>query len=140
MKSLPTQEDFGDMVDLDIATAWKRFGNKTLEEAYNLFDTNPLCYQEDLMWMGDKAFVFYFPIALRFILSENAKGACDAVSSIATMLEFRFEYGAAGIKEVFPDIRSLCDYVISHYELFDINAEIYGDVKGKYVALKQLAI
>ena len=66
--TLPSQEDFSAFPGtLDEMTAWNNFGNKSLEEAYNIFCKNPEYYQEDFMFMGWKAFLFYFPVIEKYI-------------------------------------------------------------------------
>ena len=61
--SLPTERDFDPWNgDLDAQCAWKHFGGLSLEEAHARFAENPLNYQEDFMFMGGKAFAFYFPV------------------------------------------------------------------------------
>ena len=53
--------------DLDAQYAWKNFGELTLKQAYDLFLTNPIHYQEDFMFMGGTAFDYYFPVIDRYI-------------------------------------------------------------------------
>src|SRR5437016_1967456 len=61
--SLPTERDFDPWNgDLDSQSAWRDFGGLTLDEAHAKFRENPLYYQEDFMFMGGKAFAFYFPV------------------------------------------------------------------------------
>lgn len=60
---LPTKADFiSHCEDLDQICAWKHFGGLTLDEAKMRFAENPLYFQEDFMFMGTKAFLFYFPV------------------------------------------------------------------------------
>jgi hypothetical protein len=56
--SLPTRDDFGGGPDAE--TAWQHFGGKDLEEACAIFARCPEVYTDDVMWMGEKAFQFYF--------------------------------------------------------------------------------
>ncbi len=133
MNSIPARKDFGIEGDLDVDWAWKNFGGKSLEEASLLFQSNPFRYREDLMWMDAPAFTYYFPIAIRYLKSDASKDDCDVASCIASLLELRIEYaGAASMREIGGEIRSLCDYVVANFDRFDIDPNIYGDVKGKY--------
>jgi hypothetical protein len=61
---LPTKDDFVPWGpgDLDAENAWRSFGGLTLAEARQKFRENPAYYQEDFMFMGGKAFAFYFPV------------------------------------------------------------------------------
>jgi hypothetical protein len=138
MISPPSKQDFGIEDDLDVKSAWEHFGGKSLDEAYVVFTSNAFYYQEDLMWMDTPAFLFYFPIAIRYIMSESAKGDSDTVSSVAGLVAFRFKYdGVEATRSLFEQIKVLCDYVIANYDQFDINFDIYGDIKDKYKEIKR---
>src|SRR5438046_1075541 len=62
--SLPTELDFNPWGPdaLDAQRAWRNFSGLTLDKAAKKFRERPCTYQEDFMFMGTKAFVFYFPI------------------------------------------------------------------------------
>ena len=66
---------------LDEGSACKHFLGKTLTEAEALFREASLYYQEDLMWMGPRAFQFYLPAALNDLKSEAARGPNDRMRS-----------------------------------------------------------
>jgi hypothetical protein len=138
MVSPPSKQDFGIENNLDVKSTWEHFGGKSLDEAYVVFASNAFYYQEYLMWMDTPAFLFYFPIAVRYIMSESAKGDSDTVSSVAGLLAFRFKCdGVESTRSLFEQIKALCDYVITNYDQFDINFDIYGDVKDKYKEIKR---
>jgi hypothetical protein len=76
---LPTEKDFDPWGgDLDAQSAWKNFGGLDLEQAYLKFCDNPLCYQEDFMFMGARAFQFYFPVVEKYF--HEVKNDDDSVS------------------------------------------------------------
>ncbi|MBL8820867.1 MAG: hypothetical protein JNL96_20010 [Planctomycetaceae bacterium] len=65
---LPTEADFDPYGgDLDAQCAWRNFGGLTLDEATNKFRERPEIYQEDFMFMGGKAFAFYFPVVEAYL-------------------------------------------------------------------------
>jgi hypothetical protein len=66
--------------DLDAHSAWENFGSLTLPQAYAKFCENPLNYQEDFMFMGGKAFAFYFPVIERhlFECTPTADDDCQS--------------------------------------------------------------
>jgi hypothetical protein len=55
---LPKKDEINVYGSLDEKRATEHFLGKTLEQAKSLFRMNNLCYFEDLMWMGPKAFNF----------------------------------------------------------------------------------
>jgi hypothetical protein len=137
MASIPTKADFGDLACLDVDHAWKQFGGKTMDEAAALFASNPFFYQEDLLYMGISAFHFYFSVVLRYLTSDEARCDDHTVSAIATVLEKRLEYELSGMLPSFPEIRCVCDYVVSNYPKFEVDEDIWGNVKNRYSAIRK---
>ncbi len=73
--SLPSKYDFARFdCGLDAQFAWRNFGGLMLEEAKARFRESPEYHQEDFMWMGGKAFAFYFPV-----IDEYLRSAPDIV-------------------------------------------------------------
>lgn len=91
---LPSQSDFDPVgCDLDAQSAWNNFGGLTMAEAYEKFLTVPESYQEDFMFMGSRAFAYYFPVVDRYLrtvsLAPSDLGDCEASilgSAIANQL------------------------------------------------------
>jgi len=69
MKSqLPTKSDFDPSDgDLDAQWAWDQFGGLDIDEAYKKFCGRPEIHQEDFMFMGPEAFIYYFPVIERYL-------------------------------------------------------------------------
>ncbi len=65
---LPTNTDFDPLGDdLDAQWAWDQFGGLDIDQAYNKFCDRPEVHQEDFMFMGSKAFVYYFPVIEKYL-------------------------------------------------------------------------
>ncbi|HEY5792456.1 MAG TPA: hypothetical protein VIS74_04105 [Chthoniobacterales bacterium] len=80
---LPTERDFDPhQGDLDAQWAWKNFGGLSLNQAYGKFLSRPEIYQEDFMFMGIRAFDYYFPVIDRYLrevsIGEDHLGDCEA--------------------------------------------------------------
>jgi hypothetical protein len=137
--SIPSKEDFQlfpiRSQDLDGWSAWEHFGGHTLEEAYEIFCSNPLYYQEDLMWMTPKPFCFYLPVFLRYLKSEDSDGDSGAISFVASVLEFQLAY-AEDISSAFACIDLICQFVLDHFKKFEDDFWIYGDLRAKYQAIR----
>ena len=71
--SLPTKRDF-DPFDgcLDALSAYHEFGGKTVEQARQVFLSNPEYHHEHFAWMGAKAFAYYFPIVDEYLRDIDA--------------------------------------------------------------------
>jgi hypothetical protein len=73
---LPTERDFDPWSgDLDAQCAWRNFGGLRIDQAEAKFRENPQCYQEDFMFMGGKAFAYYFPV-----IEDYLRAVPDVVS------------------------------------------------------------
>jgi hypothetical protein len=137
--SLPTHFDFSRGTgDLDAEHAWKNFGGKSLDEAYSCFCERPDIYQEDFMFMGNRAFHFYFPVIDRYL--RNIAGTEEFVDSQASILcaaiAYRYEYkeDMDGLHEV---ILSLCDYVSANSERLAYYQDDIAEIAAKYSKLRQ---
>ncbi len=137
--ALPTQKEINPIAeDLDGQWAVKMFHGKSLEAAEGLFRKNGISRVEDLMWMGAIGFVFYFSAALAYLKGEYSRDDSDFVNSMVGMLEFRIgeEFGdAAEIVLASFEMTEFCEYVIEYYSKFDLNPEIYGNLRPRLHAI-----
>src|SRR2546428_13412025 len=121
---LPTEDEINVHNSLDERTACEHFLNKTLLEAEALFRENSSYYQEDLMWMGQKAFNFYLQSVINYLNSVDSAGDDHLINCLYEILLFRsndkeFMCGIDGVN-------MLIDYIISNYNKFNIDDNIYG--------------
>src|SRR3981081_234663 len=79
---LPTRDEINVHGSPDEESACEHFFGKTQAEAERLFRSNSAYYQEDLMWMGPRAFHFYLPAAASYVMSDAARGDGDFVSCL----------------------------------------------------------
>jgi hypothetical protein len=112
---VPTERDFNPFGgDLDAAHAWREFGGMTLDQAYEHFLSNPLSYQEDFMFMGAAAFLFYFPVIERFLYNvraENEWDDCQAwILSQGIIQQMSDENGRN--QQLLSRVAALVDYVL----------------------------
>lgn len=109
---LPGERDFDpDAGDLDAQVAWKHFGDLTLSEAYQTFQEDPEKHAEDFMYMGGKAFAYYFPVLERYLLvtpvwrEENGVEWCQ-ILGLGAAIQFQFT------KDCLPEVRELVSHVL----------------------------
>jgi hypothetical protein len=134
---LPTADEINVYNSLDEQWALRNFLGKTLEEAEALFRGNRLHYLGDSLWMGPKAFCFYVPAAVRFIQSDDTTGDPATVSYFHSVLEWRLQNDRAQIASVIPLLREAVSYILDHWERFDVEPAIFGDLKERYIALRK---
>jgi len=121
---LPTEIDFDPYGgDLDALNAWKNFGRLTLEQARQRFEENPLHYQEDFMFMGSRAFVYYFPVIEGFLLSTTECDEWDDRQAwiLAHVIRQQLTNDTTGqVTKLAPRMRSLANFVRSNIGLFAV--------------------
>jgi hypothetical protein len=132
--TLPTRDEINVYNSLDEISATEHFLNKTLEDAEALFRENSLRYQEDLMWMGPRAFHFYLQAALNYLRSDASTGDDHFIYCLYKIVLFRMDEKEFVV--ALDVVNRLIDYVIGNYKKFAINSNVYGDLLGKYVELK----
>jgi len=132
---LPTAEEINVFDTLDERHAVKVFLGKDLEQAEALFRENFLYYQEDLMFMGPKAFAFYAPAAIRYLRSAESSGDADAANTFCGLVEHRLDYEPDTIAPVAPLIRETILEMLGNFDRYGCEEMIYGDLAGRYRVL-----
>lgn len=133
---LPTSDEINVFDSLDERSAAEHFLGKDLEQAQCLFAENFLRYQEDLMWMGPKAFAFYVHAAIAYFLSGEADNDIVAFSSFLALIEFRREYEPAEMARVAPLLRESIPRMLETLGRSGLDDEVYrvsfDDLAGQY--------
>ena len=139
----PTEADFDPSGGcLDAQYAWRQFGGLSITAALELFRQNPIHYQENFMFMGGRAFVFYFPVLDTFLrefrLTEQEDDSQAAIIGSCVAAQLRWPT-ASHLAPILTAIRSLADYVCSHTDLLaadpDEQRRITRDWQPVYRAL-----
>jgi hypothetical protein len=115
---LPKAGDFDPWEgSLDAGHAWKNFGGLSLAQAHQRFLENPLARQEDFMFMGPKAFAYYFPVIdryLREVLGKEPDDDCSAAilgSATAARLS---DTAHPAIQSIAREVAELAAHVIGN--------------------------
>jgi hypothetical protein len=138
--ALPSLSDINVFDSLDERSAAEHFHGKDLRQAEDLFRDNFLCYQEDLMWMGPRAFYYYVQAAIAYLLGPDADGDSDAANSFCGVVEFQLEHSCDAIRPAHPLLRDAIRAILNNFSRFDCDPKTYGDVASRYRALEdQLA-
>ena len=137
MRPPPAKPAFGDMSDPDVRRAWNAFGGKSIEAAFQVFLSNPFGHVHNFLYVGPEAFAFYFPAVARYVTSDDSKGDSDTISSLAGVLESQLKHHTTALIPVLVDIAEVCRHVVGHYQEFDLDFDIYGDVRSRYEQIGQ---
>ena len=121
---LPAERDFDPHgCGLDEQCAWRNFGGLSLEEACEKFASAPEVYQEDFMFMGTRAFVFYYPVIEQFLrhaptVSDDERGDCQSWI-LPQRIRMQFcETDRRLIGQLKPSVVSLCEFMLENMECF----------------------
>jgi hypothetical protein len=126
---------------LDAQNAWANFGGLNLLEAKARFRENPLCYQEDFMFMGGKAFAYYFPVIEEHLRSAPAIFAGDNYEAgiLPQCIGFQFDgENLAHARHLGERVIELADYVRGNILRFGENDEERQDVAHAWAELVHL--
>ena len=120
--NLPVESDFDPFGGcLDARSAWRHFGRLSLQQAYDLFISNPLRYQEDFMFMGPRAFEYYLPVIDRYLREvpggEDLDGCEAAILGSGIGLQFDSNDSALS-KAAVSEIEDLSAFVRAHLARF----------------------
>lgn len=129
--SLPTVDDLNVHNSLDERAAVEHFLGKDLQQAEALFRENFLFYQEDLMWMGPRAFSFYVEAAITYLLSSAANRDAEAVASFCSVAEFRLERDTESVTLYRSRLRQAVAAVMHDFNRFVVDPQAYRDLSGR---------
>lgn len=139
--ALPTEQDFDPYGgDLDAQCAWRNFGGLTLDEANRKFREAPEIYQEDFMFMGGKAFAFYYPVIDSYLretpeIPEDERFDDRYAWILAHCIANQFECSTLS------DVRHLKSEILDLAGFVRRNIALFGEDTGQFnvdVAWEQL--
>ena len=131
---VPTEAEINVFGSLDEIVARDHFLDKSVEEAEALFRDNSAYYQEDLMWMGPRAFAFYVQSAINYLKSDDSAEDDHFASCIFDVIEFRRQEEEFSLAR--DRVTELATYMIDHFDKFAVDNHIYGDLLQKYTSLR----
>ena len=141
VKTPPSEADFDPFGGcLDAQRAWRNFGGLTLEEAYVRFCEAPEVFQEDFMFMGSRAFHFYFPVIDQYLRAATPAGVWDdrEAKIVAKCIALHFDWQGATISPELRDrISHLCAFVRSHLSQYAHSREDLKAIEGVWVELEE---
>ncbi len=139
--TLPSKQDFDPYGGcLDAQWAWRNFGELTLDQAYDKFIDHPDYYQEDFMFMGPKAFVFYFPVIERFLFEAKAADVDDDCCSwiLACCIKVHFaEPERQQMNPILDRVSKLAEHVQTHLSQYALTEKGQRRINKAWQELRQ---
>lgn len=117
----------------DSQRAWANFGGLTLEQAHvkfrenplnYKFRENPLNYQEDFMFMGGRAFAYYFPVIEDHLSSVSDAESEDDRQAWILAHCVRIQFDADDLTEILhlrPRVIELANFVRNNAVRFGVD-------------------
>lgn len=139
---LPSKEEFYFDGSLDEKYAIKVYLGKDFDFVKNKFcDHTPLAILQDLYNIGINAFRYYVFGACRYLqtvdLSDTyvVDDASEVYCALVDILKIKFQTNPQEMQYIASYMKKFAKFAIENYESFDINEEIYGNVKEKWQEL-----
>ena len=124
--NLPTEQEInpeGNSHDGQVAVA--HFLGKTPEQITKELATRLHWYfYEDYLWMGSRAFCFYFPAVADYVTTAKARTDYQVVDNFCRVIESRLNSDSAQIRDAVPAILRFAEYVLAHFEEYEEDEEL----------------
>ena len=141
--NLPVERDFDPHgCGLDEQCAWRNFGGLPLDAAQKKFASAPEIYQEDFMFMGPNAFLFYYPVIDNFLrgaisLADEERGDCQSWI-LPQCIGAHFD-GANPklVAQLKPSVLSLCRFMLDNLKYFTDDWDDPSEIEKQWVNLQQ---
>jgi hypothetical protein len=116
--AIPTLEEINVYDTLDERAAVENFLGKDRQAAEAMFRESFVHYQEDLMWMGPRAFCYYLPAALAYVVSDESIVGSIELGFLLNVIKFQLHDNEEAIAPVYPALGAGIDMVLDSSERF----------------------
>ncbi len=119
MSFIPNQKDISPgYAQLDEELALKHFLGKNKNEAAELFFNHSELYGDDLMWMGSRAFSYYFPSVEPYLRSDFSNKDSVFIDALMRTLEQRLQDDPSSIKLCKDSALRILEYIANNVTKF----------------------
>ena len=118
--------------DLDGDYAVQNWLGKSIQDGVTMLESNSLHYCEDFTYMGKYAYNYYFDSIIEYAKSDKSNEDCDFINAVLnSTIEFRWDEEKDIIEGSKSKINHFLNLIITNYDKFEIDLDIYGDLKLK---------
>lgn len=139
MTEVPTEQDIDPHGDLDGGIAAAHFLGRTVSEVAALLAENSNVYEEDYMWMGPKAFVYYAPSLLQYLESVDSARDHDFAYGMISCFRFRLRHDGPAVAGAIPVMRAFCERTMLDFGRLEFPEE-YKERLSRRIAELECAI
>jgi hypothetical protein len=130
--NIPSEEDWhSECWNVDTPYAYKHFFGKNLAEAFDLFVSNAICYQEDIMFMPLVCFRYYVHAYMDYLLSEKSARDSDGASCFFGIVEIRHRDILAIGEGLQHRVINVLRRLAARQQWYDADPDIYGDFAAR---------
>jgi hypothetical protein len=117
------------------------FGGLTLQEASAKFDEAPEVYHEDFMFMGGRAFAYYFPVLDQFLrktidLPSEKRGDRQSWVIPQCIHSHFFSVDLPFVSHLKTSIIDLCDFMLDNIDHFKDDWDDVAEIRHQWQRLK----
>ena len=134
---MPTQAEINVKDSLAEKAACEHFLGKSISEAETLLQGDSFLYQEDLLWMGPKAFCYYVQAAVRYVMGPASQDDAEFTTCLATILQTRLHQRSPEFGAIAATLAGLCDYILNNPAKFNFVTGAWQPLQTHFTALKQ---
>lgn len=130
-KHPPHQEEWGDINDRDVYSAYELFFGKDNNSMQPEFQKNMIMRCFDLRAMPINVFKYYI-FSLKAYVETGDCDELDLPDSASHLLELvmeKSEAHAEEMKSIYPALKELLDHIANNQDKYDADIDIYGDFK-----------
>jgi len=94
-------------------------------------------FYEDYLWMGSRAFCFYFPAVADYVTTTKARTDYEVVDNFCRVIESRLNSDFAQIRDAFPAIIRFAEYVLTHFEEYKEDERAARAIESRQAAMRR---
>ena len=133
---MPTKAEINVKDTLAEQAACEHFLGKSLPEAEALLCGDSFLYQEDLLWMGPRAFRYYIQAAVQYVVSPASQNDAEFTTCLATILQTRLVQKSPEYAPIASTLSTLCEYILGNPEKFNFAAGSWPPLQAHFHSLK----
>jgi hypothetical protein len=116
---------------IGIEAAYRKFFGKSAHEAYRIIADDALGWGEEVFYMPDRVFHYYFPLYAEYLLSQEAECDSDGASSFIGRAALRASSIVAGGQSMISLTSLALARIARAQDWFDAKPGIYGSFRER---------
>ena len=107
------------------------FNGVTYSDAFSMFREHAISRQEDVMFMPDACFPFYFNVYMDYLRSADSQNDSDAASCFFSLVDFKQTQIITLEKWIVRKTVETVGHIAANQIFYDAEHEIYGSFRER---------